>query len=230
MPVSIYVVYTTNNLLNITWLFLWDRSIENIDFLIPCVVVMALMAVSLYVCIGISSFSVDQYYPLLQKDNMLKEAWMIRFMVHNALAFYAAWTSVATMLNLAACITYRGTTNQNISSTIVLSILAIEIVLWFILDTFVLDRYVRFLFAPYIVLIWSLTGSVYKNYAEGERNAIFTVAMLGFACVALVVKVTLMTWRGIRRPLYTNSISLVTPADGKENSGYDMNDASGKNM
>lgn len=227
MPVSIYIIYMINNGLNIAWLFLWDRTVVSRDYLIASLVVLALVPFTLYLCIGISCYAVDKYYPLLRKNGLAKEAWMIRFMVQNAFAFYATWTTIATLLNLASCLAYRADMDMNTASLVSLGILAFEIVFWFILDIFFLDRYVRFLFAPYCVVVWALSGSVARNWVPGDRNAIFTVTLLAVGGAALIVKIVVMIWRAVAHPLYANSVAVTSE---KENLAFELNEPQGKRV
>ena len=46
----------------------------------------------------------------------------------------------------------------------------------FILENFVLEKYVRFIVTIYPVVIWALTGVITKNYnsAAPTRNNVFT--------------------------------------------------------
>ncbi len=92
---------------------------------------------------------------------------------------------------------------QDESSTIVLSILSFEIVLWFGLDIFVLDKYTRYLFSPYVTLTVALAGVVQKNYNldTAYRNSIFSLVLLIAAVTCLLVKLVVMVYRHFKRPI-----------------------------
>ena len=62
------------------------------------------MTASVYAAIVISHrniYNADQY---LKRRWVL---WLYRILVNNGLCFYAAWLTIATLLNLAIAITYR---------------------------------------------------------------------------------------------------------------------------
>ena len=96
--------------------------------------------------------------------------------------------------------------DQSDSCTGCLGVLTLDIVVYLTLDWFVLDRYTRYIFGPYIVVIFALIGSLEKNYVEGATNSIFTIVLLSVACVAAVVKVVLLFWRHFKKPLNTMMI------------------------
>ena len=126
---------------------------------------------------------------------------MIRFMVQNGLAMYCTWCCIATLLNSAQCLTYRGDVPQDISSSIMLGCLGFELIMWFILDTFVWYKYTNYIFMPYVVVVVALVGSIEKNFVVWSRNIIITVVLLGVAALAFSVKIVLMTFRAYRNKL-----------------------------
>lgn len=198
LPVWVYVAFIFTSCLNASWLIVWDR-----ELLIVAVIVLAVTVASLYVALVVSHRALARNEQLLRAYGMAKELWLTRFMVHNGLAFYATWTSIATLLNLASAITYAGDlVPQEVSSTISLGILSAELVVYFALDMSVWDRFVRYTFSPYIVLIWALTGAVIDDGADlaKTRNSIFTVVLLAIAATMFLVKVAVMIYRHCKKP------------------------------
>ncbi len=161
-------------------------------------------AFTLYVCIFLSCWFLHVKYATLVGDGFMKDVWLVRVLVQNGLAFYATWVTIATLLNLGACITYHpgAMLPDHTSSTICLGILAAELVVWFSLDMTVLDRFVRYLCAPYVVVVWALSGVIAKNWDPTNRNSIFSVVLLAVASTACIIKVAIMIWRHRKRPIY----------------------------
>ncbi|KAL3836104.1 hypothetical protein ACJMK2_021557 [Sinanodonta woodiana] len=204
LPPTLFIVYFINLGLNIAWLFLWDQEIIAAAF--P---VLFLTAFTLYICLFLVYRSTDKYATAIIKENRKYDVWLVRLLVHNGLAIYATWTSIATLLNLAHTIAYKASTSidQNDASTVALSILSAEIVAFYSTDIFILDRYSRYTFTPYIVLIVAISGSVSKNYTYGTRNSIFIAVLLAVAIAMGVVKVIVLFWRHVTKPIYDTKIS-----------------------
>lgn len=146
----------------------------------------------------------------MQRNGLNLEVWFIRMFIQNGLAFYAGWVTVATLINVGVVMTYKDGSDvadiavaQDISSTVVLSVVAFEIVLWFILDILVLDKYTRYTFTPYIVLTVAFIGICQKNYNldTAYRNSVFSLTLAQVSFVSLVAKICIMLWRHFKRPI-----------------------------
>jgi len=204
-PTVVFVSYIFNNFFNVAWLVAWDR--QKVAIALPMI---ALTPITLYICLFFSFKRLYENLDFLMKNGLNVDIWLIRFLIQNGIAFYAAWVTVATLLNVAIVMTYgdgsditHTNVSQDISSTVALSILAVLIVVWLSLDLTVLDKYTRYTFSPYITLTVALSGIVQKNYNldTAYRNSVFSLILLIAAAICLVVKVTTLLWRHNRRPI-----------------------------
>lgn len=207
IPLETILCFIASEFANVTWIFLWDRQIMAAAF--P---VLLLISLTLYAALFFAHRNLYRITPTLTADNKKVDIWLVRFLVQNGIAFYATWCTIATLLNLGIVISYTSdpAIDQSVASTVSLSILTVEILSWFTLDIFFLDKYVRYNFSPYIVLVLALTGVVTKNYVPGKTNAIFAVVLLALASVAFVVKLFTMFWRHFKRPFQTGSITKIS--------------------
>lgn len=204
-PTLLFIFYILNNAFNVAWLFAWDRM--KLAVALPLI---ALTPFTLYICLFFSFKTLYDNLDYLTRNGLIVDIWLIRFFIQNGIAFYAAWVTVATLLNMGMVLTYREGSDvtdtylaQDDSSTIVLAIVTVEILLWFTLDLFVFDKYTRYTFAPYITLTVAFAGVVQKNYNldTAYRNSIYSLILLIVAAIFLVVKVTVMIWRHFKRPI-----------------------------
>ena len=120
----------------------------------------------------------------------------------NAFAIYGTWVSVATLLGLGIVLAYTTGIPQQAASTIVLAILTVEIMIWLLLDLAFLEKFTRFLFTPYIVLIVALSGVLTKNYDGTDPNDIYTVMLLIVIILMLCVKICLVVHREMKDPAF----------------------------
>ncbi|CAH1243961.1 Hypp7173 [Branchiostoma lanceolatum] len=195
-PPAFYVIWYVNNFLNIAWLFVWDREV-----LIAAAVVLALCPFTLYILLFISYRRLDQNGPWLAENSPV-DLWLTRGLVHNGLAIYATWTSIATLLNLDIVLIYVGGFSDEDVSTGMFTVLLAEILVWFFLENFVLDRYCRYTLVPYCVVIAALSGNLTKNWDPAKRNVIYVCVLLGVTALLFVVRVALVMWRHMTQPLY----------------------------
>ena len=99
----------------------------------------------------------------------------------NGLFFYATWTTIASLVNLAAALQYSpSNVSGTTSGTISLSLLLITLVVYFILENTVLYRILRYVLSVYPVIIWALTGvlSAHWGVIGEERNSRFALGLL----------------------------------------------------
>nr|XP_006634472.1 PREDICTED: uncharacterized protein LOC102694756 [Lepisosteus oculatus] len=201
LPYGFYVSWIANMSLNITWLFLWDR-----EHMIPALIFLALIAFTNYLVLFFCCHGLNLYGAWLNTYHRA-DLWLIRVLVQNGVALYATWTTIATLLNFTVVLMYNGGVSRAIAGTVSLSLLLIELVVWFALENFVLEKHVRYILTVYPVVIVALSGNMTKNFnaQSPSSNGIFIAVLLGIACVTFTVRVVLVIWRHLRHPLYRDA-------------------------
>jgi hypothetical protein len=132
-------------------------------------------------------------------DEHRRDIWIVRLLVQNGLAMFAVWGTVASMFNFAVVLTYRTGARQDVSSTVSLSIFAVEIVAWWTFENFVFEQQMRYLATPYVVLLTSISGILWKNHRLNTSNEILVLVLLLLVVALAVSKVALFVWRRRRR-------------------------------
>ncbi|XP_074653070.1 uncharacterized protein LOC141907356 [Tubulanus polymorphus] len=205
-----YIVYMFNLGFNIGWVFLFDRGL-----IIPSLVFIVLIPLTLIACLILEYRRIGHTYQTLTSHGKQADVWLVRILVHNGLAFYCGWVSVASFLNAAMVLVHILEVANDVACTVALALLAFFLVLYFCLDMFLLDRFTRYQFSNYIPVIMALGGSIAKNYERvgpSSRNPIFTVVLLAVALTCFVVKMIVLIVRHVRDPLANGgSVSDINP-------------------
>ncbi|XP_050404213.1 uncharacterized protein LOC126820357 [Patella vulgata] len=193
LPPAFFIAYIANNVSNITWLFLWDRL-----YLVASSIFLFLIAFTLYVCMIISYVVLNKNKDALVCKGRQMEIWLIIFIVQNGLAIYATWTSIASLINLGTVIAYATDppVGREIASSIALGLLTAEFVAFVSTDLSVLNKYTRYVFTPYVVLIVACVGIIAKNWDPTNPNSIFTVVILGLSLISFIAKIVRMAVGG----------------------------------
>ncbi|XP_063075161.1 uncharacterized protein si:dkey-29d8.3 [Engraulis encrasicolus] len=196
LPAGFFLAWICNMVLNMTWLVLWDR-----EQIISGLIVLALTAFSNYLLIFFSCRGLSEHGTWLQQ-HYPRDLWCIRILVQNGIAIYTTWTTIATLINLTIVMDLSGVSKTN-AATVSLCFLLIEVLLWFVLENFVIDRHVRHILTIYPVVIWALAANVYRHFDPEEpgRNAKFTVVLLVLSCVLFAFRVGLVIWKRRKNPL-----------------------------
>jgi len=205
LPASLFLLYIAANSMNIAWLFAFDRQV--LELALVCLLA---IAVPLWVLLALSIRALHHHKGQMQKEFHRGWTIAIRICLQNGIAMYATWTSIATLLNLAHVMVYRGNVSEASGSTTVLSLLLVELIVFTLIDYGIIDRYFRYLMTPYITFIVALIGSVTNGKAAADTlpqpkttvNEHFTIGLLVIACLLLLLK--LLSW--IKKPIGANRV------------------------
>ena len=206
LPPILYVVFSFSLACNVAWLLIWDKKYMEV-----ALIFINLTTVTLYICLMVSMRRLGDHDSAMCRHNLIQDIWVIRILVQNGIGFYAAWATIAAIFNFAVVLTYRTdlmgkAVGKEIGSTVSLIVFTMEILAWFILDNFVFERAMRYLFTPYIATLISLSGIMSKNWEITSRNSIYTLTLTTATFILTVVKIVLASWRHYHRPIYTTNM------------------------
>ncbi|XP_030622998.1 uncharacterized protein LOC115806441 [Chanos chanos] len=198
LPYGFFFTWIFNFVANIAWLLLWDREEMVASFIFLALIAFSNYAIIFFACQGLNAYGawLNKYHKV--------DLWCMRILVLNGIAVYTTWTSIATLLNLAIVTDYEAGMSRSDAATLSLSLLLAEVVVWFILENFVIEKHVRYILTIYPVIIVALSGNMTKNYdaASPSRNGIFIAVLLALACLLFAIRICLVVWRHKKRPLY----------------------------
>jgi hypothetical protein len=197
VPVAFHLTYSLSMLATVAWLFIFDR-----EFLTAASCCLFLSTWLMYACIGIAMAGLRHYSEDMIRDGQSLHVKLYIGLILNALGFWAGWVTIASMLNLAMVLTYVVGVQQHIASTIVLSILAFQVIIYLHIDSIWFEKDFRFLFSPHVALMWGLSGSLMNNWDFDNANSIVTVLLLSAAVLMTLVKIISVIVRERKQPLY----------------------------
>ena len=155
----------------------------------------------------------------------------------NGQGIYATWTVIASLLNFGHALRFVAGVPMDQVSRICLGLLIAVLIVYFILENTVFDKYIRFLLTPYIgksqqtmfdpnrwrfiililVVIWASIGIITKqNGKDGtaeevpDQTKTLVKVVLGLACVFMALRTILVVVRQIKRPLGRSGISQIS--------------------
>lgn len=160
---TFYIVFCSNLVFNVIWLFMWDRQ-----FLTASLVMLFLVWLSAVFMFGL--------VPRTRKQ--LSQGWYIfqTIIVRNGLGIYAAWTTVAKLLNLNALFIQLDLMRPQEGAILCLAILSLEIVVWTIM-VHVFHEILAYIYSPYITFIWALSGALVTTVLESGGSSILSITL-----------------------------------------------------
>jgi hypothetical protein len=134
-PPWVYLAFITSNLIQITWLFAWDREV-----FIAALVLYVLLSITWSIALVLSVIYLNKNEEKLRNMNMTTEILIIQHLVQASLILYASVIILFTLVNLSIVFTYRGVVTVMWSSTISLIILTSLLINWFVVDRFIIKK------------------------------------------------------------------------------------------
>ncbi|XP_064406774.1 uncharacterized protein LOC135351642 [Halichondria panicea] len=194
-----YIFYGFANLCSIVWTYTWGNLYPQVAFAF-----IALCGISLYATVIAQAIHLYRETPALSSTKKFKiDLYLTRIIVLNSVAIYASWLTAATQLNFVIVLVNYGGVDPTTAGTVGLSILLVVIIIYFILENTILDRFARFVFVVYPLLIWAFTGIVSAHWGveKDNQNPIFTLVLLVLCIVLFIVRIILWIVFAFVRPL-----------------------------
>lgn len=183
MSLLVYVPFDIACACNIVWVYLWGNVI-----VIGALPVIILFALSLILSVAFAVRKTASVAPGGNQEGGWKNTlsrWTTYVLVHNGLALYTTWLCIAWLLNMSIVADaqngFRGAMSRDDAGTLALSLLTVEVIVWFLLEQTVLERYVRYIHTIYPVLIVAVVGVLVEHWNRGtedSRNHIFALGIL----------------------------------------------------
>lgn len=188
-----YIAFIINIIFISTWLFTWAR-----EWAIASLVVIVLGQICLDTAIAFALIDLNRFLSdqkVLNKTRV--DVWCQRLMVQNGLVFYATWTTVATLINVAVVMAYRGSASTLTASIISISLLAVMAVVWFLLESFAFQGYTDYTFSAYLTLIIANIGVYSANNKAGGNDIMkwFSFSLIILSAVFLVARLVIIGLR-----------------------------------
>lgn len=194
-----YPTYALASLLHIGWLFCWCRQLQE-----AALAIMAMQTLILVACVG----QVSTYLYVIRGD--LRFFYVCNFkltrvLILNSSVVYATLSSLLALFNIGAVLTKKVGLDGGTVSTVILSLLSSLLVTYFMLENTILDRFLRYVYAVYPVVIWTLAGVLAQTGVGRDslqdRNVVFVLVLTCMVGMLAVLRVILWVVYISVRPL-----------------------------
>jgi hypothetical protein len=137
------------------------------------------------------------------------DIWMMRFIVINGHAVYAAWLLIASCLNLTIWLKTKLTLNsQGWATTFSLIIVTIGILIYWILENFVFPSIMAYTWSPWLVWFIALAGILVehgRSIREKSLNSLLILMLTVLCFVLFCVRIVLFVVRYTREEIPTRT-------------------------
>ena len=198
---GVYYGYILICIINVTWIFVWNNGpIE------ATAAILVLYNIVFYPIIASLAFFLSR-----ADGAKVYDIWLTRILVLNGLLFHASWTTIASILNITLGLLYKGDVDGTDAAYIALSLLLSVVLTYFILENTVFDRYLRYAFAVYPVVIWALSAILANNWDVDDPSSIniFSLILLVFTVILVLFRIIIFILFTLFRPLRAKSADTV---------------------
>ena len=221
LPLRFNVLFRKQTLISVGFLFLVNVNyIGNIIWVIATnfeqvwlmLAFALLMTYSLYGALAFSYRDLYDELATLEASNRVL-LWGTRIVIHNVIAIYATWLSLIWPLNLSLSLSYfnsidsatalhRGGLTVSEASTLGLIIILIEMLVWFTIENFLVEPYLRYTLTIHPVVILTMSSIVTRVSTTGGINLVLASMLLAIAVIQFCLRlllVALRSWECVRR-------------------------------
>ena len=193
-----YPIFCVVCLLHIGWLYAWARQL-------PLLALVLAALLSLTLLFSLTIITAYLYYIRGNLKFFYRcRFWSVRVLVLNGTVAYTTFALITTLFNLGVVLVQSAGVLGETASTIVLSLVSSLALTYFLLENTILDRFLRYVFAVYPVLLWALVGVLLENWegvAKASRNQLFVLVLVCAVGGLLLLRMLLCFFYCCFRPL-----------------------------
>ncbi|XP_039983223.1 uncharacterized protein LOC120790037 [Xiphias gladius] len=164
-PPAFYLMWTMVNIARICSMPLWDRH----NILGAVLLTWNLPVLSFYM-LYMSYSNLDKHKAWLAINNPSVITWT-RYLTQSGLAVFAWYSFLNAVVGLGIVLKYKAGVPDPLVSTIVLVIVSLCTITWFILQSFLLTKYLHYTFGVYAILILCLGAMFTRSYDIDDLTA-----------------------------------------------------------
>ena len=194
-PPSMFIGIICYFLCMMAWMAMYDR-VDMIYAFIPFSVTNVTLIFAQIVAIRSARRSIQEFTECL----MTRELVIVSLTTHNALMLANSWLICYTSMFLNLVLDDMGISSI-VSGYCMLAILGVVIIVWFIMDVFILDKYVRYMVSPYVVVLFTLTTGLINTWDINQTLCLVSLGVVGIIAILTVAKTVILVYRHMRKPL-----------------------------
>ncbi|XP_038585367.1 uncharacterized protein LOC119910704 [Micropterus salmoides] len=180
-PPEFYLMWTMINIARMCSMSLWDTH----DILGAVILRWILPVFSFYMLyMSYCHLNKHKRWLAINNPNVIS---LTRYLTQNGLALFAWWSLLNAVVGVGIVLKYKAGVPDPLVSTIVLTTISSCTIIWFILQSSLLAKYMRYTFSVYAVLILGLGAMFTRSYR------IHDLAANTVYCGSLMLLMTIMS-------------------------------------
>ena len=171
---------------HILWLFTWDRNISYASLWL-----LGLQFWAFLFALIVLSSNMLKHFDLFQAKFRV-EYLFIKISCQNAVAGLFTMSLIESLLTLDLLLSNGDIyfLSQDLSATLILTLISIAILIYFIMDSCIFEKAVRFVVTPYLCFTWTLSSCLFtsRNYLS-TRNVVILAGIIFISTILAGIRV-----------------------------------------
>lgn len=164
-PPLFYLMWGTVNSARICSMLLWDRH-EIVAAFIMTAILPALSFYMLYM--SYSNLNKHKAWLAINNRNVI---WWTRYLTQSGLALFSWWTLLIAVVNFGIVLKYKAGVPDPMVSTLVLTVILLCAMNWFLLQSMLYLKYMRYTFTVYPIIILGLGAMFTRSYLVNNMTS-----------------------------------------------------------
>ncbi|XP_056290663.1 uncharacterized protein LOC130206634 [Pseudoliparis swirei] len=157
-PPTFYLMWTMINIARMCRLPLWERH-----DIFGAVILEWILPVLSFSMLYTSYYNLNKHTAWLSVNSPRVVLWT-RYLTQNGLAVFGWWSLLNAVVGFGIVLKYKASVPDPLMSTIVLTIISTFAIIWFILQSCLLAKYMRYTFSVYAILVLGLGAMFTRSY------------------------------------------------------------------
>lgn len=202
IPMAAYLLFSAAVGLIIVRLYLYANGHVNPGLACQIILTALLMAT-----LGLAHFLMYYRTYQLNHEGWVVDKWLTRIIVHNGLAMLIAWEVLELLVCMNITMEYNSgkVLKAHVASAATLVTYIILVTIWLILETTILDQFMRHTLFIYPVFMWFFATALIEQWDHhAHRQTVsnnFLVTALGYTVMIQICRIVFLVYFRISRPL-----------------------------
>lgn len=196
-----FISLSVSCVLETVHMWVWAYSWTLVGFILICATVFCQCATLYETFTGL-------HIAKLKADGLgASRIWCHRIFVQSSLVFDCTWNSILMILDLTVVLCYDVGLSSFEASVIGLVIFTVGLLIWFLIENLVVEKYVRFAGVEYVAVSIALTSLLTSDRLNGSALPVALLSLMAVVLILLFLRmfviICLESRRKSRNQLYT---------------------------
>ena len=159
----------------ILWIFTWDRHIPYASLWL-----LGLQFWAFLMALIVVSSNMLKHFNAFQESFYI-EMCFIKITCQNGIAALFTMSLIESLLTLDLLMSNGDIyyLSQDLSATLILTLVSITILIYFIMDACIFEKAIRFVITPYLCFTWTFSASLFTNWTFfSQRNVVILAGII----------------------------------------------------